>query len=77
MLPLKTMCLNYHSMNVVIAIALVDTLQERVHLLTVMTLAIPQIMKMKVMLMQVKINIIGPIELTVVPGHGEVLKLPA
>ena len=57
-------------MNIVIVIALVDTLQERVHLLTVMTLAIPQIMKMKVMLMQVKINfIIGAVELNVVSGH--------
>jgi hypothetical protein len=40
-------------MNVVIVIALVDTPQERVHVLTVLTIAIPLIMKMKVMLMQV------------------------
>ena len=57
MLPLKTMCLNYYPMNVVIVIALMDILQKRVHLLTVMTVAIPQTMKMKVMASQVKIII--------------------
>ena len=68
--PLKTMCLNHHCMNVVMVIALVDTLLERLHLQTVMTLAIPQISKMKVMLMQVNINfIIGAVELNVVSGH--------